>query len=99
MWRAIDRLGVASEDMALLQARRLAELLADTTEAALLVEEASWLLDHSGDGRKAAIARRFVTRRLADRPLRGLLDDDRTVLDQFEPLVRYGPIDPDMLAA
>ncbi len=98
-WEAIDVLGAAPEDLALLQSRRMAELLADTTEAALLVEEAAWSLDHAGDGRKAAVARRFVTRRLAEQPLRGLLNEDRIVLDQFEPLVRYGPIDPDALVA
>jgi acyl-CoA dehydrogenase len=45
------------------------------------------------------VAHRFVTRRLAEEPLRGLLSRDRLVLDQFEPLVRYGPIDPGALAA
>jgi hypothetical protein len=25
--------------------------------------------------------------------VRGIVDDDRTVLDQFEPLVRYGRIE------
>jgi hypothetical protein len=38
-------------------------------------------------------------RKLADLPLRGLLNDDRTVLDQFEPLVRYGKIEPGALVA
>jgi hypothetical protein len=99
VWEAIESLATASEDLALLQSRRLAELLADTAEAALLIEEASWSLGRDGDGRKAAVARRFVTRHLADRPLRGLLDEDRLVLDHFEPLVRYGMIDPDALAA
>ena len=77
----------------------MAELLADTAEAALLVEEAAWSLEHAGDARKAAVARRFVTRRLADQRLRGLLNEDRIVLDQFEPLVRYGSIEPGALAA
>ena len=45
------------------------------------------------------MARRFVARRLAQPPLRGLLDEDRTVLDHFEALIRYGAIDPDALAA
>jgi acyl-CoA dehydrogenase len=97
-WEAVSVLAEAPEDLALLQSRRLAELLADTAEAALLLEEAGRALER-GDGRKAAVARRFVVRRLAERPLRGVLDDDRTVLDQFEPLVRYGAIDPDALAA
>ncbi|MGH9047306.1 MAG: acyl-CoA dehydrogenase family protein, partial [Acidimicrobiales bacterium] len=98
-WEVIDAMADAPEDEALLKSRRLAELLADTSEAALLLEEAAWSLDHDGDARKAAIARRFVSRRLADAPLRGLLVDDRTVLDHFEPLIRYGAIDPGALAA
>jgi acyl-CoA dehydrogenase len=97
-WEAIAVLSGVDEDLALLHARRLAELLADTVEAALLLEEAGRALG-GGDGRKAVVARRFVARRLADQPLRGVLDTDRSVLDQFEPLVRYGPVDPDSLAA
>jgi acyl-CoA dehydrogenase len=99
LWRAIDVLGSAPEDIALLQARRAAELLADTAEAALLLEEAAYSLAHDNDARKAAVARRFVNRRLAQPPLRGLLDQDRTVLDHFEELVRYGALDPAVLAA
>jgi hypothetical protein len=30
--------------------------------------------------------------------VRGILDDDRTVLDLFDPLVRYGPIEPAAVA-
>jgi acyl-CoA dehydrogenase len=97
-WAAIDVLAGAPEDMALLKSRRLAEVLADLSEAALLLEEAAWSLERNADARKATVARRFVSRRLADEPLRGLLVDDRTVLDHFEPLIRYGAIDPDRLA-
>ena len=50
-------------------------------------------LDRNGDARKAAVARRFVSRRLATPALRGITDPDRSVLDLFEPLVRYGSID------
>jgi acyl-CoA dehydrogenase len=89
----------ASDDMALLQSRRFAELLADTSEGALLVEEAAWSLDRDGDARKAAVARRFASERLATPALRGITDPDRMVLDLFEPLVRYGPIDASDLAA
>ncbi len=86
-------------DMALLQSRRFAELLGDVSEGALLVEQAAWALDHGGDARKAAIARRFASRRLATAPLRGITDPDRMVLDLFEPLVRYGPVEDSDLAA
>jgi acyl-CoA dehydrogenase len=96
---AISYLEGAPDDIALLQSRRFAELLADTVEGALLVEEAAWSLDRDGDARKAAVARRFVGRRLATPAVRGITDPDRSVLDLFEPLVRYGSIDPSDLAA
>ena len=83
----------------LLHARRFAELLADLTEGALLVEHAAWALDRDGNARKAAVARRFCARRLASAPVRGILDTDRSVLDLFEPLVRYGRIEASDLAA
>jgi hypothetical protein len=98
-WEAVDVLSGAQEDLALLQSRRLAELLADTAEAALLLEEAGRALREEGDARKAVVARRFVARKLADRPLRGVLDGERSVLDLFEPLVRYGTIEPERVVA
>jgi hypothetical protein len=61
-------------------------------EGALLLDEAAWSLGRDGDARKAIVARRFARRRLVIRPVRGILDDDRTVLDHFEPLIRYGAI-------
>jgi len=97
--RAVAYLSSAPDDLALLHSRRLAELLADTAQGALLVEEAAWALDRHGDARKAAVARRFCARRLASPPLRGITDTDRTVLELFEPLVRYGAIDEADLAA
>ncbi|MGD0380734.1 MAG: acyl-CoA dehydrogenase family protein [Acidimicrobiales bacterium] len=96
---AISYLEGAPDDIALLQSRKFAELLADTVEGALLVEEAAWALDRNGDARKAAVARRFVSRRLTTPALRGITDPDRSVLDLFEPLVRYGSIDESDLAA
>jgi hypothetical protein len=90
----------APEDLALLQLRRLAYLMADTLEGALACEEAVWALASTGDARKAAVARRFVTRRLVDQPIRGITSTDRTVIDLFEPIVRYGAIEPkDVLSA
>jgi alkylation response protein AidB-like acyl-CoA dehydrogenase len=92
---AITYIEGASEDMALLNVRRLAELMADTLEGALLLEEAVWAIDRDGDARKAAVARRFATRRLDARPSRGIGDPDRTVIDLFEPIVRYGAVSAD----
>jgi acyl-CoA dehydrogenase len=97
--RAVAHLDTVADDLALLHARRLAELMADTAEAALLIEEAGWSLERDGDARKAAVARRHVKRHLAEAPLRGLLDTGREVLDHFEPLIRYGHLEPADLAA
>jgi acyl-CoA dehydrogenase len=80
--------------MQLLHARRLTHLLADVTEGALLLDEATWELERDQNARKAVVARRFVRNRLAPPPRRELLDDDRTVLDLFDPLVRYGAVEP-----
>ncbi len=96
---AVEHLDGIDDDLALLQGRALAELLADLAEGALMVEHAAWSLGRRGDARKAALATRFCARRLAERPVRGLFDDDRLVLDHFEPIVRYGAIEPAALAA
>ncbi len=96
---AISYLEGAEEDVALLHSRRLAELLADMTEGALLLEEAAWDLERRSDARKAVIARRFASRRLGTPAVRGITDPDRSALDLFEPLVRYGPVEESDLAA
>ena len=84
----------------LLQSRRLAELLADTAEGALLLDEAAWALERDGDARKAAVARRFVTRTLADaavaRPARHRPVGARPLR---AAITRYGPIDAGDLVA
>jgi alkylation response protein AidB-like acyl-CoA dehydrogenase len=90
---AVEHLGNVDDDLGLLHARRFAELLADLTEGGLLVEHAAWALERDGNARKAAVARRFCARHLASPPVRGILDTDRSVLDLFEPLVRYGRIE------
>jgi alkylation response protein AidB-like acyl-CoA dehydrogenase len=97
--RAVSHLEQADDDLALLHSRRMAELLADTAEGALLLDQAAWSLDRDGDARKAAIASRFAWRKLAYEPARGILNSDRTVLDHFDGIVRYGRIEPDHLAA
>ncbi|MGH9302873.1 MAG: acyl-CoA dehydrogenase family protein [Acidimicrobiales bacterium] len=90
----------APEEMALLKLRRLSVLMAEALEGALLYEEASWSLARDGDARKAVVARRFSMRRLDPAGGHSLTDPDRTVLDLFEPVVRYGKIEPgDVLRA
>ena len=62
-------------------------------KGALLLDEATWALARDGDARKAVVARRFAPATSYLPRVRGILDDDRTVLDLFEPLVRYGSVD------
>src|SRR5438874_9160981 len=90
---AIAYLDGAADDVQLLHARRLADLLADVAEGAVLLDEAAWALERDGDARKAVVARRFARSHLESPPVRGIVDDDRTVLDFFDPLIRYGKID------
>jgi len=91
---AVKHLEGSSNEMQVLHARRFAYLLADVAEGALLLDEATWQLARDGDARKAVVARHFARKRLAAPRARGILDDDRTVIDLFEPIVRYGPVEP-----
>jgi acyl-CoA dehydrogenase len=97
--QAISYLSSAPEDLALLQLRRFAYLMADTLEAALLCEEAAWSLQRGGDARKAAVAALFCRRRLEYQPVRGITSNDRTVLELFAPLIRYGELEPEQVLA
>jgi len=94
---AVAYLQRAPQELRLLQARRLADYMADVTEAALLVEEAAWELEHKGSARKALVARHFADMRLSEHPVRGITSGDRTVIDYFEPIVRYQPVPKDAL--
>lgn len=91
--KAIAHVLSGPDDMQLLHSRRLTFLLADVMEGALLLEEAAWSLARDGDARKAIVAQRFGRRTLRPAPVRGILDDDRTVLDLYEPIIRYGRIE------
>jgi len=90
---AIAYLQGADDDVQLLHARRMANLLADLSEGAVLLDEAAWSLERDGDARKALIAGRFARSHLEHLPVRGIVDDDRTVLDFFDPLIRYGRVE------
>ncbi len=89
----------APQEVRLLQARRIAEYMADVTQAALLVEEAAWELANKDSARKAIVARHFASMRLGAAPVRGIMSEDRTVLDYFEPIVRYQPVPKEALQA
>jgi hypothetical protein len=90
---ALTYLAEAPTDVQLLNARRLTYLLADLAEGALLVEEATWSLQRNGDARKALVARWFARERLAPSRARGILDGNRSALDHFDAIVRYGAVD------
>ena len=91
---AIAYLQRAPEDLRLMNARRLTAFMADVTQAALLVEEAVWELEHKGSARKAIVAALLRRQKLAEKPLRGITSEDRTPLDHFDAIVRYEPIVP-----
>jgi len=89
---AVAYLDRAPQDVRLLHARRLTGFMADVAQAALLVEEAAWELEHKGSARKAIVASYFARQKLGEKPLRGITAGDRTVLDHFNAIVRYGKI-------
>ncbi|MCL5044850.1 MAG: acyl-CoA dehydrogenase family protein [Deltaproteobacteria bacterium] len=92
---AVEALGFLAgceRDLAELRARGFANYLADLFEAALLLEEAAWELERSGNARKAVVAALFIKRRLVVPAGRGIASADRTLLDLFEPLVGYGEV-------
>jgi hypothetical protein len=95
---AIAYVASAPKDVSRLHARRVARYLADLASAALLIEQAVRELA-DGCARKAAVARLYAGVRLERHPLRGIGRDDRIVLDLFEPITRYGAVEPDRLLA
>jgi len=94
---AIDFILNASDDIRQLHARRLTAWLADITESALLLEQAATELKGSGSARKAAVARLFIREHLSAAGNRGITDD-RSVLDLYDSVVRYAPLEAGALA-
>jgi acyl-CoA dehydrogenase len=90
--QVIEHMLGAPDDLQLLHARRFSFLLADLATGGLLLDEAAFTLERDGDARKAVVATRFARQQLAHRRARGIFDDDRTALDHFEEIVRYGRI-------
>lgn len=95
---AIVFLARAPDDLRQLHARRVSACLADLTQAALLLEEAALELKRSGSARKAAVARFFVREQLVRAPLRGI-SEDRSVLELFDSVAGYAPLEPSALPA
>ncbi|ADB59056.1 acyl-CoA dehydrogenase domain protein [Haloterrigena turkmenica DSM 5511] len=108
---ALATLATEDGEYAQLSAKCLAHYVFDIFTAALLLEQAQTSLEaDDGDrsdgsdentesGRLALIAQRFVATELEDRPARGITGGDRDVLEAFEPIVRGGPVDPEVLSA
>lgn len=90
VFEELARLAAADRATANLRARRFANLFADLTQVALLVEEARWQLDR-GDARKAVVAHWFARTRLA--ATRPAPTCDAIAMELFEPLTQYQPID------
>lgn len=76
----------------------MAACLSDLTQAALLLEAAEDELRKTGSARKAAVARFFIRERLTPSALRGI-GEDRSVLDLFDAITRYAPLEPEHLPA
>ena len=83
----------SEEEYAQLQAKTVADYVFDVYTAALLLAEAARDLD-AGDARKALVARRFVDEQLRDRDARGITEETRLPLEQFDALVRFDSVDP-----
>jgi alkylation response protein AidB-like acyl-CoA dehydrogenase len=90
---ALAHLSRLDRELAELRARVFGNYLADAASAALLLEEAAFELSTSGNARKAVIAHLFAEVHLGRHPMRGLLSEDRGILDLFDPIVCYGEIE------
>ncbi len=96
---ALQFLSRAERDIAELRARSFTAYLTDVAQAALLLEEAEWELKNRASARKAVVAELFIRSHLTNRRLRGITSNERVALDLFEPLTRYGEIEPSRAAA
>jgi len=99
LMEALTWLPRAEPEMVKLRARRFANLFADVLQGALLLDEATWELEHRGLARKALIAAWFSKDHLLPERARGITSDDRVALDLFHPITRYGEIKPIEAAA
>nr|WP_233265200.1 acyl-CoA dehydrogenase family protein [Halomarina oriensis] len=93
---AMATLATEDRDYAQLQAKELANYVYDVFAAAELLDMASEDLA-AGDGRRVLVAREFVTRQFGRESGRGIASGDRTAMDQFDAIVRYGSVAPEEL--
>ena len=98
MKEAIAWLEHAPQEVRLLQARRLSNYMADVVQAGLLIGGGGvGELAHKNSARKAIVARYFVATRRPTGRCASSTSADTTVLDCFEPIVRYQPVSPKAL--
>jgi len=95
---ALGTLATVETDAAQYHAKRLADLIYDVVTATLLLSEAQTRLDEADDARKALVARWFVETRFVDDAAYGITDGARPADACFDPVARYGEIDPDAAA-
>ncbi len=95
---AVDHIEHSFEDESQLHSRKVAYHMADLLSLAVLLDEAVYSLK-SDDARKAVIANRFAKIHLAQDRLQLFTDPDRTVIDLFEPIIRYGQISESIAAS
>jgi alkylation response protein AidB-like acyl-CoA dehydrogenase len=90
---ALGTLATADRDYAQTQAKELVDLLYDVTAASLLVESATEGLSND-DARGVLVARQFVGQHLETRPARGITNENRRPLDQFDAIVDHESVPP-----
>lgn len=96
---AVGYVAAAPKDVSRLHLRRVTRYMANLVSGALLVEQGSWELGTRNSARKAAVARLYANVHLSAHPLGGIGRDDQLILEGFEPITRYGQMDPDRLGA
>jgi alkylation response protein AidB-like acyl-CoA dehydrogenase len=84
----------ADPEMVKLRARRFSNFFADVIQGALLLEEATWELEHRELARKALVADWFARERLSPEPLGGITSGNRVALDLFRQIIGYEEIKP-----
>jgi alkylation response protein AidB-like acyl-CoA dehydrogenase len=85
---SLGRLASVGQEAARLHARKLASDMADATQAALLLDQASIELGERGSARKALVAAWFIRSHLEPRG-RWHAGNQAIALELFEPLIRY----------
>lgn len=81
-----------------LNAKRLTKYLFDVTAAALLLDEAQWEIETESNARKAVVAHRFVDEHLRERSNRGITEEGRLPVEQYETIVCFASVPPEAVA-